>query len=610
MRHHDSAFMFCLCLVLHASVCAQTSSPARVISVSIRGAADAALDSLLTHHEFEPHSALMKMSRADYLAPLENAETSAALATAETGAWPATHGIVGNAYRRNGSAFEESLGGFDKQIESETLWQAAARQGKHVIRLSAFYLDGYRGERHNVRTLAQSLVCGPSKFIALIPEQSQTPFSATNAFEHVQALRLSPTSADSLTLVITSKTNFALKLHALAVDTAHDGERRFHALVLDDDRDLQNGFHAKLHAREWAPLTLQRNGVLLIGTWIKLLAFSSDLATIKLYVRSPQQSRGYPEAFVAALETRLGFPPGGPNAEAFNNGLLDEQTLLEESERETQYVTAAAKFCLQDFPFDLMTLDYALLDRLGHSFYLTEPRQQEYDDDRGHKRARFMKYIFDGYQHANVDLSELMSNAGASTAWLVTSEYGFTPAHSRIALNSLLQQAGMRAPQVRAITGSVSAHIYVNLHGREPNGAVAPEAYQDVLEKIISTASNFRDVRSGEAVFDKILRKNELHQIGLNHTHNAGDVWVRLKPGYTFSNALNASGLFDKPRFLGEHGYTPRSRAAHGIFYYHGLGARRLRKPVVHAADVAATLSALLGIKPARGNAGQNVFTE
>jgi hypothetical protein len=91
---------------------------------------------------------------------------------------------------------------------------------------------------------------------------------------------------------------------------------------------------------------------------------------------------------------------------------------------------------------------------------------------------------------------------------------------------------------------------------------------------------------------------------------HAGDVWVRLKPGYTFRGDVDLTKpIVDQPRFLGEHGYAPDTAQAKGIFIGFGPLPKSSAPQVVDAVDVAVTVSALLGIAPPEGAHGRNIFS-
>ena len=71
-------------------------------------------------------------SRMEIVTPSLTAVSHVALAT---GAPPARTGIVGNTFHPAGTALLERRRGFDVEPETETLWEAAARQGKRVVSL-------------------------------------------------------------------------------------------------------------------------------------------------------------------------------------------------------------------------------------------------------------------------------------------------------------------------------------------------------------------------------------------------------------------------------------------------------------------------------------------
>ncbi|MCI0691449.1 alkaline phosphatase family protein [candidate division KSB1 bacterium] len=602
-----AAFM---CLIW---ACKSMKPPQRVIVLSLRGLSDQDLDERLARGEASAFQTMANEGyRAIHLNPIPCAETAPAMATFETGAYPSSHGIVGNRFRRKGASFDSVDFGYNSNFACEAVWEAAERQGKKVIRLGSLFLHGVRHSHNSVKTLAQANALGASKHVILTAHQSRWNLS-NGRYEHVKALIENPASRDRLEIEISGDEDRSRRLHALAVDTLVDDTESYQALIVDDDTNLGNGFLAELTENQWAQLALAKDSVAAIGSFAKLLAFDSHLKDVELYVKGPQQNRGYPHAFIANLENVIGLAPGGPDFDGYHNGQLDEKTIIEQIERELDYLTAAANFCLENEDFDLLMIDYPVFDRFGHPFYLKDARQQNYGDEGGRKRTRFENYFNDAFERCDELLRLLLEKTDPATALIATSEYGFFVAHSRLALNKLLAEAGLRVgsdqtSQVIAVTSTVSANIYVNLAGREPNGAVLQQDYNDVVEKIISACHNYRNAATGEHVFDEVRRFSELPSLKLDHGH-AGDVWVRLKPGYTFRGDIDPTKpLVDQPRFLGEHGYAPAAAQAKGIFFSFGPLPKYPASQEVDAVDVAVTVSALLGIVPPKGTHGRNIF--
>ena len=604
-----AALLICL-----AWACKSTKTPKRVIVVSLRGLSGQDLDDWLAlRNESAFQTMTNKGYRALHLNPIPCAETAPAMATFETGAYPSSHGIVGNRFRIKGTRFDSIAFGYISNFACEAVWEAAARQGKKVIRIGSLFLHGRSDSPASVKTLAQANALGSGKYVIMTAHRSNWNLDK-GKYEHVKAMIESPESRDQLEVEIDDDGGQSRRLHALAVDTLADNKESYQALILDNDADLGNGFLAKLMEHQWARLEVEKDGTAMVGAFAKLRAFDSRLKAAELYIKGPQQNRGYPRAFVTKLESAIGFAPGGPDFDGYHSGRLDEKTIIEQVDHELDYLTSAVNFCLENEEFDLLMIDYPVFDRFGHPFYLKDARQQNYGDEEGRKRLRFENYLTDAFERCDKMLRLLLEKADPATAVIVTSEYGFFAAHSRLAINKLLADAGLRVgsdetSQVIAVTGSVSANIYLNLAGREPKGAVLPQDYDDVVEKIISVCRNYRDADTGEHVFDEVRRFSELPSSKLDHDH-AGDVWVRLKSGYTFRGDVDlAKPLVDQPRFLGEHGYAPAAAQAKGIFLSFGPLIMRPDSQAVHAVDVAATVSALLDIAPPDGAQGRNVLS-
>jgi predicted AlkP superfamily phosphohydrolase/phosphomutase len=587
--------------------------PARVIVLSLRGLSDQDLDERLARGEA---GALRTMASKGYhaihLNPIACAETAPAMATFETGANPSGHGIVGNRFRRKGAPFDSLDFGYISNFASEAVWEAAERQGKKVIRIGSLFLHGRHNSHTSVKTLAQADALGNGRHVSLTAHALSWNLS-NSRYEHTKAMIASPKSRDQLEVEINGDGR-TLRLHALAADTLVDNDESYQILFLDTDTDLGNGFLAKLTEKQLARLAIAKDSVAAIGSFAKLLAFDSHLKAVELYIKGAQQNRGYPRAFIAKLENAIGFAPGGPDFDGYHSGRLDEKTIIEQIDQELNYLTSAANFCLENEEFDLLMIDYPVFDRFGHPFYLKEARQRNYGDEGGGKRARFQNYFKDAFARCDKMLQLHLEKVDSATAIIVTSEYGFFAAHSRLALNSLLADAGLRVSndetsQVIAVTGSVSANIYINLIGREPDGVVQPKDYDDVVQKIISACRTYRDAATGEQVFDEVRRFSELPSLKLDHDY-AGDVWVRLKAGYTFRSDVDpAKPLVDQPRFLGEHGYAPAAAQAKGIFFISGQLPVRPVSQEVDAVDVAVTVGALLGMAPPQGAQGRDIFS-
>lgn len=590
----------------------------QVVEISMRGASAGQLDRFLETGVLGEESAFGRIARgrdqATHLKPVINAVTATNAATFDTGALPHRHGIVGNSFRLQETPFSRSASGFGRPLSVEAVWEAADRQGKRVIRIGSILLHGSRTRHERVKTLGQAGSVGASKHVALRAEppreQGALDPSLLDAFEHVRKLTPAETSRDGLRIEVRSGQGTVPRrdLVAYAVDAVRDGREQYGAVVLDDDGSLANGTLAQIAPGAWAPLSLEGPGSLRIGAWIKLMELTQDGRRAELYIRPPRRNRGYPETFLQALESAIGFPPGGPNWQGYFSGLLDEETILQEIEREVEYVMDASFFVLENEDFDLLQIDHPLLDRLGHAFYLTDPRQPAYSEEEGRKRERFAGYLEDGYKRSDANLQRLLERLAPTTHVVVSSGHGFTPVHSSIAVNLILAEAGFAVfggaqAEVRLLSSRVSGHLYLNLEGREPGGVVPADQRGAFIGRMTAALDAFRDPRDGREVFELVLPHEALEALGIRSRLSAGDVWALLKPGYTMHAAAGPDDpLIATPFFLGEHGYGREDPEAFGVFLYAGPRRETTAAGEVEAAAVGGILCDLLGIEPPQGS--------
>jgi predicted AlkP superfamily phosphohydrolase/phosphomutase len=81
--------------------------------------------------------------------------------------------------------------------------------------------------------------------------------------------------------------------------------------------------------------------------------------------------------------------------------------------------------------------------------------------------------------------------------------------------------------QAFAVASGGAAHIYINLKGREKDGFVPPEDYAQIQTQIVDLFSALTDPKSGEAVFQRVLPREQLAALHFDHP-NAGMCLFRL----------------------------------------------------------------------------------
>jgi predicted AlkP superfamily phosphohydrolase/phosphomutase len=448
------------------------------------------------------------------LEPITNAVTISNIASFETGALPSAHGIIGHQYAKSDTSLQ-LVSGFSQPFEVPSFWELADLAGKRVLNVGALTLHGKYEQHSNVDTWAQgNIVASGSQIELKVNPYKYFSYQAVNG-----------------------KTNLNFYAYNLESDS----------LIVDSDSIKENGYHGVLSPNDWIEISQMDEGTP-GATRIKWVATNGD--TIRLYQRATFKSRGYPESFIEKMDRTIGPSKGWPNIASYTSGQLTIETLLEEIDEEIEHVMEGFRAATSTKDYDLIVLDYPLMDRYGH---LTYPSKK----NPSISSLQLMSEAYDlMFTHLD-DLKTFASTNGYNL--IIASGHGFTDIDTAVNINSWLLEYGINS-DVRSsdwnaigVPGKVSAHIYLNPE-------IPVEDSGEILDLIQFMASN-------EEFVDEVYLSDELKEIGLDHKH-AGDVFVLLKPGFVFSNNLSSGvAIVEKPVFQGDHGYSPKYATSKGFIY-------------------------------------------
>lgn len=85
-----------------------------------------------------------------------------------------------------------------------------------------------------------------------------------------------------------------------------------------------------------------------------------------------------------------------------------------------------------------------------------------------------------------------------------------------------------------------SAHVYINLKGREPQGIVEPEDYEKTVEEVISKLYSYRDPVSGDRVIAFCMTREEMEAVGMGGPH-CGDIFFQVTHNFCNEHANSMS---------------------------------------------------------------------
>jgi predicted AlkP superfamily phosphohydrolase/phosphomutase len=315
--------------------------------------------------------------------------------------------------------------------------------------------------------------------------------------------------------------------------------------------------------------------------------------------------------------------------------------------------TQAALYLMTHKKWDFFMVHFLGTDRIQHELWHTlDPNHPKHDPAEVEKLGEVFENYFKRVDEA---IGRLIEAVDDETAVIIMSDHGFGPVYKFINFNTWLLKEGLlclkRNPQTilpyllfklgfnytvcgnlilklglgkqtvrmgrakreiwqRRIFLSLKdvdwtkskvysmgnfGQLYVNLKGREPNGIISPgDEYETVIQDLIQRLEGLVDPENGEAVIEKIVRREQVYQG--NYTERAPDLMF-----FTRDMKYKAMGLSDfssnkvfEPVFgsTGHHrmngifiGYKP------GVFKEHAqLGDARIY-------DLAPTILYLMGQK-------------
>lgn len=264
----------------------------------------------------------------------------------------------------------------------------------------------------------------------------------------------------------------------------------------------------------WIPLDFRANALVRIHgmTQLFLIKAGTDLqvyvAPINWHPSNPPAPISAPAALAADLYERVGpyRTLGWPEATwPLIDGRIDEQAFMDDLDKSFNDRAAVILSRLDARQWDLLVGVIEATDRVQHVMWrYIDPDHPLYDADQA---ARWGGSIAAVYQKADWFVGQVMERLAPGTALMVVSDHGFHSFRYGVNLNTWLVSKGYMTlrgarrgapptladlygagtfwddvdwPKTRAYAMGLG-QVYVNLQGREGQGAVAPGADYDAL---------------------------------------------------------------------------------------------------------------------------------
>jgi predicted AlkP superfamily phosphohydrolase/phosphomutase len=335
-------------------------------------------------------------------------------------------------------------------------------------------------------------------------------------------------------------------------------------------------------------------------------------------------------------------------------GTSDERLITELAEL-TRVHLAAARYLVESRQPDLFVAVFMATDRIQHYLWRhLDARHPRHDAARSPRLAGRIHAL---YEQLDAAVGELAGLAAADALILVMSDHGFDACGRALSLNAWLAGQGWlqlragaaargrsaallgrlrRLPGLRRLKAALPGlrrvalteawrpdptdwiawegtaayfsdvgGIRINLQGREPQGVVAPAAYDALIGEMSGRLLALRDPLTGHAPVAAVYRREELYTGPC--TDRAPDLIVepRRDADDPRANYLLAYGappgsalFFDPPRLSGNHDQD-------GILIAAGPGVRPGAFASARLWDLAPTICHALGVSPPEGLDGR-----
>lgn len=578
-----------------------------VIILSLDGARADILDQRLADGTMPTLAKLAARGfKAPYSQTVDPSLTATAHASLATGSYPGKTGIVANTYHLPNQPIYATVSGLSEPTYGvEPVWRTAMKAG---LRTATVIWPGAGVDSPKNRQADYTVAFGASDALSnryvFRFQPASNWIGAPNSFSPAQ------------------ETTFALKkdnttlatVHILAVDTTDDGQANYDAFFLTTNNKVVNQGTPRLTIDSWASLQIDDRPR--SAAWFKII--NSNLESFTLYQSRVIHNQVSPPELAEAIDERFGPFPPTPDSYAFEHGWIGEADYIAMGERTARWTTDVAAYVWNTYQPDLMFIWQDPTDSFGHQFLLADPRQKGYAERASAYAAAYRR----AYAIVDAELGRLLQAIDQSkTNILVVSDHGMAPIHSYVYVNKVFVDEGLMVlepggrglidvtkTKANAVTSGGTVHVYVNLAGREQNGSVPQSDYAKVQAEIMRVLGEIKDPSDGQAVFTRILRREELPALHLD-SPNAGDVVAQVRLGFYPSFQRDAATVFEPTEFFGQHGYDSSLPEMRAIFVAAGPNIRAGAHPgPVRVVDIAPTVARLLGFEPATTVDGRSLI--
>jgi len=530
--------------------------------------------------------------RAGYAQTIDPSLTAAAHNSISSGSFPSQTGITSNSFHVTGDDFYWYRVGYDETMdEAEPVWVTASNNG--LTTAVVFFVGG--SPSHIGQLADYTIGYGVEDAYS---KQLNVRLSAADGWSHVPESYSPPLAGDF-------SIQDVRKVYLYVLDSTDDSTENYDTVILNIEPSGADPAKV-LQQKQWGSMVLLER--LHAGADFLIQEITSE--SVKLYHTGVEHNNAAPKELLDSLNKNFGPFPAGADSYAIEHGWITAEDDLYLLLRQSTYMAEVAAWVYSTYQPDLMLTWQDPFDSAGHQFLLTDPRQLNYSPE--------LAETYDGYyrQAASIADSSLQTMLDTfdlnNTTVMLVGDHGMAPLHTRVYVNTILEDAGLltldsqnyvvlKETKAFAVCSGGAVHVYINLEGREKGGGTVPESeYANVQDQIVDLLKNLTDPNTNEPVFQRVLTRNELGPLGLDHP-NSGDVFAQTYPGYHLDGWRGNDFVFKPADFYGQHGYDSTLPEMHTIFIAAGVDVSQKGEVIspVRVVDYAPTIASFLNYDPA-----------
>jgi predicted AlkP superfamily phosphohydrolase/phosphomutase len=296
------------------------------------------------------------------------------------------------------------------------------------------------------------------------------------------------------------------------------------------------------------------------------------------------------------------------------------QYIIDESYRMTEQKFKAADYLLENKPWDFFMIVEMGPDRLNHGIWsYIDPDHPRHEPGNPYRES-----LRDYYRFLDGKIGDLLSrHADEDTTVLVVSDHGAKAMVGGVCFNEWLIQEGYlalegeRPSEVTPLDkldidwsrtkawgdGGYYGRLFLNVEGREPNGVVPADRYEEVRDELAGKIEAMTDDQ-GAPLGNKALKPEDIYEKQKGVAPDLIVIFGQLR--WRSVGSLGHESIYT---FENDTGPDEANHAEQGIFIMNNApGQSTGETQGLHLWDVHSTILDLFDLDPAPGALGTSVF--